>query len=236
VRCPDGVNGSPGTDSSPGAVRQGAAGARPAFSTSIRAGLSGAVRASDHRGVGRPGTYLTVTEVGSLIGLAQMGVLEIHVWGSSWPDIEHPIRWSSTWTGPGGGVAGLGARRPPNKGSSQGARLESFVKTTGGKGCTWSCHRPAVTGRGPRFLQVGGRGLGRPCSGQVHCELGQGKTEGKIYVDYVRNTRGATAIAPYSTRAHEHATIAVPLRWSELSGRIRPIRSPSRTFDTGWGG
>jgi bifunctional non-homologous end joining protein LigD len=41
-------------------------------------------------------------------------------------------------------------------------------------------------------------------------------------VDYVRNNRGSTSIAPFSTRAKERPSIAVPLRWSELSGGIRP--------------
>jgi len=45
---------------------------------------------------------------------------------------------------------------------------------------------------------------------------------GKIFVDYVRNNRGSTSIAPYSSRAREQATVAVPLRWSDLGGRIRP--------------
>jgi len=52
--------------------------------------------------------------------------------------------------------------------------------------------------------------------------MSKAKRTGKIYIDYVRNNRGATAIAPYSTRAKERATVAVPLRWSELGGRIRP--------------
>ena len=52
--------------------------------------------------------------------------------------------------------------------------------------------------------------------------MAKAKRTGKIYVDYVRNTRGSTSIAPYSTRAKLHATVSVPLRWEELSGRVRP--------------
>ena len=44
------------------------------------------------------------------------------------------------------------------------------------------------------------------------------RRKGKIYVDYLRNSRGATAIAPYSTRALEHAPVATPLDWDELTG------------------
>ena len=52
--------------------------------------------------------------------------------------------------------------------------------------------------------------------------MSKAKRQGKMYVDYVRNNRGSTSIAPFSTRAKEQATVAVPLKWSELSGRIRP--------------
>ena len=52
--------------------------------------------------------------------------------------------------------------------------------------------------------------------------MSKAKRIGKIFVDYVRNTRGSTSIAPYSTRAREHATVSVPLRWEELSGEVRP--------------
>jgi bifunctional non-homologous end joining protein LigD len=52
--------------------------------------------------------------------------------------------------------------------------------------------------------------------------MSKAKRDGRIFVDYVRNNRGATSIAPFSTRARERATVAVPLRWSELSGPIRP--------------
>jgi bifunctional non-homologous end joining protein LigD len=46
--------------------------------------------------------------------------------------------------------------------------------------------------------------------------------KGKIYVDYLRNARGATAIAPYSTRRREDATVSMPLHWSEVSEKIAP--------------
>ncbi len=52
--------------------------------------------------------------------------------------------------------------------------------------------------------------------------MSKAKRQGKIYVDYVRNNRGSTSVAPFSTRAKERATVAVPLEWSELGGPIRP--------------
>jgi bifunctional non-homologous end joining protein LigD len=62
--------------------------------------------------------------------------------------------------------------------------------------------------------------------------MAKAKRAGKIFVDYVRNSRGATSVAPYSTRAKEHATVAVPLRWEELNGYIRPDTFTVKNLDT----
>jgi bifunctional non-homologous end joining protein LigD len=174
---------------------------------------------------GGPAPYLTITGPGSLTALAQMGVLEIHVWGSTWPDIERPdmmvfdldpapgVEWP---------VLADGARLVREVLRS--VHLESFVKTTGGKGL----HVIA-----PVTPNEGWKEVGQFCRGvaEIMVELSpehftanmsKAKRQGKIYVDYVRNNRGSTSIAPFSTRAKELATVSVPLRWSELGGRVRP--------------
>ena len=226
VRCPDGIKGSPATDSRPGAVRQGHGQSAPCFFHKHPGpGFPGPFERVTIEESGGPETYLTVTEVGSLIGLAQMGVLEIHVWGSSWPDIEHPdtlvfdldpdpaVEWPALVQG---------ARLMKEVLRALG--LESFVKTTGGKGLhvVVPIVPAGAWGVARGFCKSVAEALVGHAPDRFTANMAKEKREGKIYVDYVRNTRGATAIAPYSTRAHERATIAVPLRWSELSGRIRP--------------
>ncbi|MDQ8039363.1 MAG: hypothetical protein REH83_03040 [Rickettsiella sp.] len=52
-------------------------------------------------------------------------------------------------------------------------------------------------------------------------QLNKSKRKGKIFIDYLRNQRSATAIAPYSTRAKENASVSTPLTWNELSARIK---------------
>jgi len=169
--------------------------------------------------------YLVITEAASLTALAQMGVLEIHVWGSTWPDIEHPdmlvFDLDPDPTVPWGALAD-GARLV--RSVLQEAGLESFVKTTGGKGLHvvapiapsegWEVVRPFCKAVADAVVDL--------APDSFTANMSKAKREGKIFVDYVRNNRGATAIAPYSTRAREKATVAVPLRWAELSGRARP--------------
>jgi bifunctional non-homologous end joining protein LigD len=174
---------------------------------------------------GGPAPYLIITETGSLTALAQMGVLEIHVWGATWPNIEHPdmlvfdldpdpaVPWPALADG---------ARFVRDVLRSVG--LESFVKTTGGKGLhVVAPITPSEDWKGARrFCKGVAETVVSEAPDRFTANMSKAKRAGKIYVDYVRNNRGATAIAPYSTRAKESAPVAVPLRWAELGGLIRP--------------
>jgi bifunctional non-homologous end joining protein LigD len=174
---------------------------------------------------GGPAPYLAVTEAGSLTALAQMGVLEIHIWGSTAPDIEHPDMLvfdldpddSVPWP-----TLADGARMVREL--LRAAGLESFVKTTGGKGL--HVVAPIMARNGWEDVHLFCKGVAETVAGQAPdrfvATMPKAKRTDKIYVDYVRNTRGSTSIAPYSTRARDGATVAVPLRWEELSGRDRP--------------
>ncbi len=174
---------------------------------------------------GGPAPYLTITGPGSLTALAQMGVLEIHIWGSTWPDIERPdMVVFDLDPGPGVEWPALAGGARLVREVLRSVHLESFVKTTGGKGLH------VVV---PLTPNEGWKEVGQFCRrvAEIMVELSpdrftanmsKAKRPGKMYVDYVRNNRGSTSIAPFSTRARERATVAVPLRWSELSGRIRP--------------
>ena len=173
---------------------------------------------------GGPAPYLTITGRGSLTALAQMGVLEIHIWGSTWPDIEHPdMLVFDLDPGPGVSWPALadGARLVRKVLRSTG--LESFVKTTGGKGLHVVV--PLTPGEGWKEVSQFCRRVAETvvdlAPDRFTANMAKAKRQGRIYVDYVRNNRGATAIAPFSTRAKERAAVAVPLKWSELSGSIR---------------
>ena len=219
VRCPEGVDGAT-------VIRQNRGRGGPCFFHKHPGedfpGPFERVTIEESAG---PDTYLTITEAGSLAGLAQMGVLEIHVWGSTWPDIEHPDLLvfdldpdpAVTWTGL---VDGARLMREV----LQALGLESFVKTTGGKGL--HVEAPITPGEDwetvRTFCKAVAEAFVAHAPDRYTANMSKAKRGGKIYVDYVRNNRGATSIAPYSTRAKDHATVAVPLRWTELSGSVRP--------------
>ena len=105
--------------------------------------------------------------------------------------------------------------------------LESFVKTTGGKGLHVVV--PLARRHGWDEMKAFARAVvGRPGAAsarRVHRQLGQGARRGKIFLDYLRNGRGATAVAAYSARARPGAPVAVPLAWGELGARLRPAIS-----------
>ena len=166
---------------------------------------------------------LALYDLPGLISLVQMGVLEIHLWGSQADDIEKPDRLifdldpDPTVDWPHVVTAAKEVRLV-----LEDLDLVSFIKTTGGKGLhivvpirrrtTWDdakafCHAVAdvlVAAAPDRYIAT----------------MSKAARKGKIFVDYLRNDRGSTAIAPYSTRARSGAPVSVPITWDELSGRI----------------
>ena len=105
------------------------------------------------------------------------------------------------------------------------AGLESFVKTTGGKGLhvVVPLRPKAGWDEAKSFAQCA---LRKPWPATVRTDTSPPcpsvPATGKIFIDYLRNGRGATAVAPYSTRARSGAPVSTPLAWSELSASMRP--------------
>jgi bifunctional non-homologous end joining protein LigD len=104
--------------------------------------------------------------------------------------------------------------------------LTSFAKTTGGKGLHVAV--PLKRGLDWRQLKDFSRAVAalaveaRPSSYTIS-PLKRNR-DGKIFIDYLRNDRGSTAVAPYSVRARAHAPVAMPLPWSEVGPRLDPKR------------
>jgi bifunctional non-homologous end joining protein LigD len=169
------------------------------------------------------GVYLVVDSLAALIGLVQIGILEIHTWNAVVQRLEQPDRVVFDLD-PGAGVAWPSviecARLIRDKLRALG--LASFVKTTGGRGL----HVVLPIQPGPSWEDTAefARGLAESIASaeprRYTARMAKSDRDRRIFIDYLRNVRGATSVAAYSTRARPEATVSVPLAWDELSPRI----------------
>jgi bifunctional non-homologous end joining protein LigD len=171
--------------------------------------------------------FISVTNVKGLVALIQMGGLELHPWGTRVDRLERPDRLILDLDpAPGVGWARVveAAFRMRELLADQG--LTSFVKTTGGKGL--HVVAPIARASGWPVLQSLARALAETAATRWprDCTARMAKADrtGKIFVDYLRNARGATAVAAYSTRARPGAPVATPVGWDELAGLERSDR------------
>ncbi|HTD55667.1 MAG TPA: non-homologous end-joining DNA ligase, partial [Silvibacterium sp.] len=175
---------------------------------------------------GKAEPYITLSTPEALAGLAQLGVLEIHPWGSCNDNLEQPDRividldpdpsipWST-----------LAASADDIREQLKSLSLESFLKTTGGKGLhvvvpiapeyEWPvikqfCHAFVLEmeKRNPRLYLT---------------KMTKSARVERIFLDYLRNERGATAVAPYSPRARAGAAVSMPLPWTALKEPALPV-------------
>lgn len=165
--------------------------------------------------------------------LVQLGALEIHIWGSRIADLEHPVELvfdldpdpSVTWKRV---VDGTHLVRD----LLQKLGLRSFLKLSGGKGV--HLHVPIAPRYGweeaKDFCHAVARQLAEEQPELFTAELAKKERVGKIFVDYLRNGRGATYIAPFSARARAGAPIAAPISWAGLDGKTRPDAYTVRTI------
>ena len=188
-------------------------------------GLPEAIRRFTTKEDGEPVEHLMIEDLAGLLSLVQFGVLEIHPWGSRVDRIERPDRLvfdldpgpEVTWTR----TIGVALRLQELLDS---AGLVSFVKTTGGKGLhvVLPIERKHDWEQAKRFSQAVAKRLASESPRELTLSPSKQARQGKVYIDYHRNARGATAVAAYSTRNRPGATVSVPLTWEELSHQAGP--------------
>lgn len=161
-----------------------------------------------------------INSVEALISLVQFGVLEIHPWGSSLTNVDKPdvlvwdldpdttVPWPETL-----GAAFLLRDYLTKHG------LQTQVKTSGGKGLhvmlhlkrmhDWEVMKPFAKAVAARIAEQSPR--------RFTITASKAKRGGKIYIDWLRNGRGATCIAPWGLRAREGAPVSTPLNWKDLA-------------------
>ncbi len=163
--------------------------------------------------------YLYVEDAAGLLTCVQMGTIEFHGWGSRARDVEAPDRMVFDLD-PDEGLdfedVKSAARDIHKKLTDIG--LTSFAMLSGGKGVhivvplspghSWDAHKDFSK----RFAEA----LAMAEPDRFIANMSKAKRVGKIFVDYLRNQRGATAVLPYSARARAGAPVAVPIAWSEL--------------------
>ena len=170
------------------------------------------------------GEYPYAVSAATFVALAQLGVLEMHTWGSRRTDLERPDRFTIDLD-PDPAVAWLRVVEAALelRGFLGELGLASFLKTTGGKGLHVVV--PIVPDLGwdevKEFSRVVSAAVAADWPGRYTLNMSKEKRRGRILIDYLRNGRGATAIEAYSTRARPGAPVAVPVRWEELAEGIR---------------
>jgi bifunctional non-homologous end joining protein LigD len=193
-----------------------------------------------------PGTaeeHMYVDSVPGLVALAQAGILEVHPWNARLARLEQPdqviLDLDPDEALPFSRVAAA-ARRVRALLSEKG--LESFVKTTGGKGLHVCV--PLLPERGWEELEELTRALAQRLARDepeaFTANMAKAQRKGKVYVDYLRNVRGANAVGAFSTRAREGAPVSVPVEWDELDRLSGPTDHtvadvPLRVLEQGQG-
>ena len=206
VRCPDGIAG------------------QCFFQKHHAATLGSSVRAVPIREKdGGSEEYLYVDDADGVLDLVQMNVLEFHPWGARIEDVEHPDRLVFDLD-PGEGVdwKAIKAAAREIRARLQDAGLESFLRLSGGKGLhvvvpvapkhDWATAKA--------FCEAFARAMEAQSPQRYVATATKAKRKGVIFIDWLRNGRGATSVASWSLRARKEAGVAVPLAWSEL-GRTR---------------
>jgi bifunctional non-homologous end joining protein LigD len=169
--------------------------------------------------------YITLSTTAGLVGLIQMGVMEIHPWGSHNKSLEKPDRLIFDLD-PDGEISwkALAETARLFRSVLKEIGLESFLKTTGGKGLhvvvpiraehPW----PVIKSFTHSVVQR----IADSDPDLYITTMSKAARKGKIYLDYLRNDRGSTAVAPYSSRARTNVPVAVPLDWRELASTTKP--------------
>ena len=171
-------------------------------------------------GDGARAPYMYLTSVEGLVAAAQMGTIEFHIWGARLDRLDRPDRmvfdldpdiglgWGDVvsaacdlrdW------LSQLGLRAWPLVSGGKGVHVVVSLKRTAG----WETVK--------LFSRIVATVMAQNEPGRFTAEMSKAKRKGRVFIDWLRNDRSATAIAPFSIRAREGAPVAVPVNWDELA-------------------
>lgn len=179
---------------------------------------------------------ISIQNLDGLIGLVQAATLEIHPWGSTVKNWDKPDTLTMDLD-PGEGVAWERVidAAIETKQRLEDLGLQAFLKTSGGKGLHIVAPLKPKAGweELKSFTKAIADEMAADNPDNFVSTISKAKRKGKILVDYLRNQRGMTAVAPYSSRARPGAAVSMPLDWDELSPAIGPahftmLNTPAR--------
>ncbi len=169
---------------------------------------------------GKQEDYLYVEDTAGIVACVQMGTIEFHGWGSRVVDLERPDRLVFDLDPDEGlGFATVKSAALLVRDRLKAAGLASLPMLTGGKGIhvvaplTPAAEWPEAKAWARQFAEA----IAEAQPDAFTATMSKARRKGRIFIDWLRNQRGATAVMPYSVRARDGAGVAVPLTWRQLA-------------------
>lgn len=208
VRAPDGIEGE------------------RFYQRHVLAGVKGAVPMKVE---GEKAPYHAIDSLEGLIALGQAAVVEIHPWGAKKGDPETPERLIFDLDpAPELPFERVVEAANEMRGLLSALSFEPFVKTTGGKGIhvvvaiKGSPRKPVTWAEAKDFAKLVAEKAAQVAPQRYTANMSKKQRVGRIYIDYLRNDRTATAVGPWSPRARPGAPVAMPLFWKDVKRGLDP--------------
>ncbi|KGQ18194.1 ATP-dependent DNA ligase D [Lysobacter dokdonensis DS-58] len=210
VRCPDGIAGERFFQKHLG----------PAFGKAVH-------RIEIAENDGKRAEYAWLDDLAGVLSLAQMNVIEFHPWASKVTTLEKPDRLIFDLDpDPGIGWPKIKAAARELRDALVELGLTSFPRLSGGKGVhlVVPIAKRYSWDQGRDFCDWFAHEMERRQPARYVATMSKAKREGRIFIDWLRNGRGATAVSSFSLRARPGAPVAMPVTWDEFAG----VRAPDR--------